>query len=57
MTVYKTSDIFKEDPNTGDVIMQLPDDILAAAGFGPADNVKISVGNKGTLIIEKVEKT
>jgi antitoxin component of MazEF toxin-antitoxin module len=56
MTVYKTAEIFTEDEN-GDVIMQIPDEILKAAGFGKGDNVKISVGDKGTLVIEKVEET
>ena len=56
MTVYKTSDIFTEDEN-GDFVMKIPDGILKAAGLTAGDDVKISLGDKGTLVIEKEEKT
>jgi|TARA_R110000851_G_scaffold26079_1_gene74325 antitoxin component of MazEF toxin-antitoxin module len=54
MTVYNSSDIFTEDEN-GDFTMHLPDEVIKTAGFEPGDNLKISVGDKGTLVIERVE--
>ena len=55
MTVYNTDDIFTEDEN-GDFTMHIPDEVRKAAGFEPGDNLKVSVGNKGTLIIERLDE-
>jgi hypothetical protein len=51
---YKAEDIFSEIPNDPkNVNMRVPDEIAEQAGLQPGDNVKISWGDQGTIIIEK----
>jgi hypothetical protein len=55
-TIYKQEEIFEEIPGDKDqVLMKIPDEIAAAAGFKPGDNIKVSWGDQGTIIITKVE--
>ena len=58
---FKAEEIFEKIPNDiKNVNMRIPDEIAEQAGLQPGDNVKISWGDKGTIIIEKLgdeEKT
>jgi hypothetical protein len=53
--IFEAEEIFEEivdDPDN--VNMKIPDEVAEAAGLVPGDTVKISVGDQGTMIIEKV---
>ena len=53
--VYNISDIFEEIPDDPENMkMNIPPEIAKEVGLEPGDTVKILVGDKGTLIIEKV---
>lgn len=53
---YKSEDIFKDiagDPDN--VNMVIPPEVLKRMGWTEGTKIKISVGDKGTLVIEKVD--
>lgn len=53
---YKVEDIFEEIPETPeDVLMKIPEEVCKEVGLEPGDNIKILLGDQGTLIIEKIE--
>lgn len=55
-TIYKQEEIFEEIPGDSEqVLMKIPDEIAEAAGIKPGDNIKVSWGDQGTIIITKVE--
>ena len=45
----------QEDPLTGDLFIELPDDILKAAGLAEGDTIKWTKGNNGSWILTKAE--
>jgi bifunctional DNA-binding transcriptional regulator/antitoxin component of YhaV-PrlF toxin-antitoxin module len=47
----------QEDPNTGDAIIEFPDDLLAAVGWKEGDTLNWKVEEDGTCILTKVEKS
>ena len=52
---YKYEDIFEDIPDDPDnVIMNIPPEIMEKMGWDEGDEIKVSVGDKGTVIIEKV---
>lgn len=53
---YKSEDIFKDIPGDPDnVNMVIPPEVLKRMGWTEGTKIKISVGDKGTLVIEKVD--
>ena len=50
---YKYSDIFKDIE--GDSIMTLPQEIIDELKLEPGDNLKILMGDQGTIILEKID--
>jgi len=54
---YKVEDIFEDIPDDKEnVIMNLPPEVMEEAGIKPGDKVKISIGDMGSLIIEKIKE-
>lgn len=47
----------QEDPETGDAVIEFPDDLLAAVGWQEGDVIKWTVDEDGTCILTKVEST
>ena len=55
--IYKQEEIFQDIENDPDnVNMTIPPEVAEAAGIMPGDAIKISVGDQGTMIIEKINK-
>ena len=50
---YKYSDIFKDIE--GDSVMTLPQEIIDELKLEPGDNLKILLGDQGTIILEKID--
>jgi hypothetical protein len=54
---FKAEDIFEDIPGDNDnVNMSIPPEVAEAVGLVPGDPIKISLGDQGTVIIEKLEK-
>jgi AbrB family looped-hinge helix DNA binding protein len=54
---YKVEDIFHDIENDPDnVMMTIPEEIREKIGLVPGDTVRILWGDKGTVIITKVEE-
>ena len=52
---YKAEDIFEKIPDDPENInLTIPDEIADQAGLKPGDKLKISWGDQGTIIIEKL---
>ena len=55
--VYKAEDIFEDIPDDPENInMKIPQEIADEIGLVPGDPIKISWGDQGSIIIEKIEK-
>jgi antitoxin component of MazEF toxin-antitoxin module len=53
----KVEDIFEDIPgDSQNVNFTIPPEIMEAQGWKEGDNLKISWGDQGTVIIEKVEE-
>ena len=50
---YKYSDIFKNQE--GEEVMTLPPEIIKDLKLEPGDNLKILMGDQGTIILEKID--
>jgi len=50
---YKYSDIFKDQE--GEEVMTLPPEIIKDLELEPGDNLKILMGDQGTIILEKID--
>ena len=50
---YKYSDIFKIQE--GEEVMTLPPEIIKDLELEPGDNLKILMGDQGTIILEKID--
>jgi antitoxin component of MazEF toxin-antitoxin module len=50
---YKYSDIFKKQE--GEEVMTLPPEIIKDLELEPGDNLKILMGDQGTIILEKID--
>ena len=55
--IYKVEDIFEDIPNDPkNVLMNLPQEVMDEVGIKPGDKIKISLGDQGSLIIEKIKE-
>jgi bifunctional DNA-binding transcriptional regulator/antitoxin component of YhaV-PrlF toxin-antitoxin module len=55
--IYKVEDIFEDIPyDTKNMNMTIPPEIMEKVGLKPGDTIKISYGDQGTIIFEKVDK-
>lgn len=45
--------ITQEDPETGDVIIPLPEPILKQMGWKEGDDVEVNINEDGTLFLKK----
>lgn len=45
--------ITQEDPESGDIIVPIPEPILKQMGWKEGDDVEISVGDKGEIYLKK----
>jgi antitoxin component of MazEF toxin-antitoxin module len=50
---YKYSDIFKDQE--GEEVITLPPEIIKELELEPGDNLKILMGDQGTIILEKID--
>ena len=50
---YKYTDIFKLQE--GEYNFTLPEDVIKEMQLEPGDNLKILVGDQGTIILEKID--
>lgn len=54
--VYKQEEIFQDIPDDAEnSLMTIPPEVSEAVGLVPGDTVKIEVGDKGTIIINKID--
>jgi len=53
--VFKKDDIFGEPDENGCVTMKIPKEISEERGWKEGDNLKMSIGDQGTIIIEKID--
>lgn len=54
---YKAEEIFFDDPKDPEkTIMKIPDEILKMKGWKEGTKIKVSLGDKGTVIIEEVKE-
>lgn len=55
--IYKVEDIFEDIPDDPkNVNMTIPPEIMEQAGLKTGDTIKISYGDQGSLIIEKIKE-
>jgi hypothetical protein len=55
--LYKVEDIFEDIPDDPkNVNMNIPKEISDEIGLVPGDPIKISWGDQGSIIIEKIEE-
>lgn len=45
--------ITQEDPETGDLILPIPEPILRAMGWKEGDDINIDIDNEGKLYLKK----
>ncbi len=54
--VFSHNEVFKPDPNNkNQIMMKIPDELMKKQGWSEGTKVKISVGDQGTIMIEKAE--
>ena len=57
-TNKQVEDIFEDIPDDPkNVIMKIPDEIAKQVGIDPGDAVKVLWGDKGSIVIQKLEQT
>ena len=57
MIVYKVEDIFHDIPGDDKMMnMTIPPEIMEAQGWKEGDNLKIEWGDRGSIIITKLDK-
>jgi|TARA_R110000782_G_scaffold21835_1_gene58379 bifunctional DNA-binding transcriptional regulator/antitoxin component of YhaV-PrlF toxin-antitoxin module len=55
---FNVEDIFEDIPDDPkNVIMKIPDEIAKQVGIDPGDTVKVLWGDKGSIVIQKLEQT
>lgn len=53
---YSINEVFELDSdNEESVGMKLPEEVQERLGLKPGDRVKVSIGDKGTVIVERAE--
>ena len=55
-TLHSYTITLDEDPETGDLILPLPDEVLARAGWAEGDTLNWLVQDDGSIIVSKVEQ-
>lgn len=56
MLEFKVEDIFQDIPGDKKMMnMKIPDEIMEQQGWKEGDTIKIEWGDKGTIIISKVD--
>jgi len=54
---FKAEEIFEDIPEDPEnILMNIPPEISEQMGWVPGDVLKVSIGDQGTVIIEKVEE-
>jgi len=54
---YKVEDIFEDIPDDlENVNMNIPPEVMEAAGFKVNDKISIKWGDQGTIVIEKIKE-
>lgn len=51
MKTYKYEDLFHDDPETGEIILTIPQEILDEKGWTEGTKLKIEIGDQGSLIL------
>jgi len=57
LITYKAEEIFQDIPGDDkNVTMTIPPEIMEKQGWKEGDTIKVEIGDKGTIIITKVEE-
>lgn len=48
--------ITQEDPETGDIILPIPEPVLKSMGLKEGDEIEINIGPNGELLLKKASK-
>ena len=57
LITYKAEEIFQDIPGDDkNVMMTIPPEIMEKQGWKEGDTIKVEIGDKGTIIITKVEE-
>jgi hypothetical protein len=48
--------ITQEDPETGDIILPIPEPVLKAMGLKEGDEIDVDIGPNGELLLKKASK-
>jgi hypothetical protein len=52
---YNVEDIFEDiEDDEDNVLMNIPPEVMDAAGLEPGDKIKIEMGDQGSIMITKV---
>ena len=51
---FNSKDVFMKTDKNGQTPMKIPPEVLKGKDWNEGDKVKISIGDQGTIIIEKV---
>lgn len=55
--ITNSKELFSPDPDNPEMcILTIPPEVLEQAKIQPGDEVKMKLGDKGTIIIEKLSK-
>lgn len=54
--IVDAKEIFTQDPdNPGQTILTIPPNVIEQAGLKLGDEIKVSIGDQGTIILEKAK--
>lgn len=48
--------IVQEDPETGDLILPIPEPVLKSMGLKEGDDIQVDIGPSGELLLKKASK-
>lgn len=52
---YSADDLFEDiEGDSENVLMNLPQEVMDAAGLVPGDSIVVEMGDKGSILIKKV---
>ena len=52
---FKSKDIFENiEDDDENILMKIPKEIMSEKGWKEGDNIKVLLGDQGTIIIEKI---
>lgn len=56
--IFQAKDVFLPDPDNKDsTILKIPQEYLDDTDWTEGDTIKVSIGDQGTIMLEKVEKS